>query len=158
MKELSGEAAATVGAPATRCIELLAAVDRYPEWYPDVIRSAEVLERDRAGAPTRAAADVHVAVGPVSRSFALLLDVEVKRDGVRLERVSSEPSDEEEFEVLWHVRSRRPTELHVTLRARLEVPRFLPIGDVGETVAQGFVEAARRVLEDSRPNASASSS
>jgi len=158
MKELSGRAATKLDVPPERCIALLAAIERYPDWYPDVIRRAEVLERDAAGAPTRATATVHVAIGPVARDFDLRLEVQVDAHSVRLARIPHQATDEEEFEMRWEAGHGSPTELSVTLRARLDVPRFLPLGDAGESVAQGFVEAARRVLEDSKPKASASSS
>lgn len=155
MKELSGTAAATVSAPAPRCVALLADIERYPAWHPDVIRRAEVLERDGSGAPIRARATVHVAAGPLARDFDLLLDVTVRPDGVRLVRVPHGTRDEERFEVDWEIREGASASIKVMLVARLDVPRLLPLGGVGESVAQGFVEAARRVLEDPRSDASA---
>src|ERR1022692_2749591 len=76
MKELRGTATALVPAPLTQCLALVEAVDRYPAWYPDVVRTVEVLERD----------------------------------------------------------------------ANLDVPRFLPLGGVGDSVAQGFISAASAKL------------
>jgi hypothetical protein len=158
VKELSGTAAAPVGVPVAQCIELLASLERYPEWYPDVIVRAEVLERDRAAAPTRAAATVRVSVGPLSKDFDLLLDVDVHANGLRLERIPNEPTDPERLRLEWVATRNRTTRLEVVLFACLEVPWFIPIGDYGDSLAQGFVEAARRVLEDPTPNASASNS
>lgn len=158
MKELNGGAETTVSATAPECIALLAAIDRYPDWYPDVIKHAEVAERDAAGHPTRALATVHVSAGPLVRDFDLLLAVEVRPDGVKLVRVPHHPSDEELFEVDWEVREGAPVSLRVLLLARLDVPRLLPLGSVGESVAQGFVAAAKRVLDGASPKASASSS
>ena len=37
LKEFHGEAVESVAAPADECFALLAAVDRYPLWYPDVV-------------------------------------------------------------------------------------------------------------------------
>ena len=48
--------------------------------------------------------------------------------------------------------------MRVLLTARLDVPRLVPLGNVGEAVAQGFVAAAKRVLDGSSPKAAASSS
>ena len=158
MKELSGSAETTVSATAPDCIALLAAIERYPDWYPDVIRRAEVIDRDSAGHPTRARATVHVSVGPLVRDFDLLLAVEVRPDGVRLVRVPHDPADQELFEVDWEVREGAAVSLRMLLTARFDVPRLLPIGSVGESVAQGFVAAAKRELDGSSPKAAASSS
>ena len=101
---------------------------------------------------------MHVAAGPVTRDFELLLHVSVRDDGVRLVRVPRDPSDQEQFEIDWEVREGSSATIKVLLAARLDVPRLLPLGGLGETVAQGFVEAARRVLEDPSSNSRASSS
>ena len=158
MKEMSGVAETTVAATAPECIALLVAVDRYPEWYPDVVTRAEVIDRDAAGHPTRAQATVHVSLGPLVRDFDLLLDVVARSQGVRLVRVPHESSDPERFEVDWEVSEGRDVTIRVLLAARLDVPRLLPVGGVGESLAQGFVAAAKRALERSSPNAPASSS
>jgi hypothetical protein len=137
----------------------VAAVDRYPNWNPEAIRSAEVLERDSAGRPARARVGVHVAVGPVVRDFDLLMEVALNEDHeVRLSRVRNEPSDPERFEVLWRIRAGPPSRLELELGATLDVPRLVPLGGVGDRLAQEFVDAAKRELERSSPNASASSS
>jgi ribosome-associated toxin RatA of RatAB toxin-antitoxin module len=159
MKELSASASATVAATPEACTQLLAAVDRYPDWYPDVIREAEVLERAADGTPERVRATVHVALGPIARDFRLVLLVAVEPGRrVTLSRVPHEPPDEERFELAWNVDVGPPTTLRLELAAQLEVPRFLPVGGVGAPLAQGFVDAARRALDGSSPNASASSS
>lgn len=159
MKDLHARASATVAATAHACTELLTAVDRYPAWYPDVIRDAEVVERAGDGTPSRARATVHVAVGPIARDFALTMAVAVQPDTrVTLTRIPHEPSDDERFELVWEIEGGPPTTLRLALSAYLDVPRMLPVGGVGEQLAQGFVDAARRALEGSSPNASASSS
>jgi hypothetical protein len=38
MKELDGTAMAAVPAPVEECLAVLEAVDRYPAWYPEVVR------------------------------------------------------------------------------------------------------------------------
>jgi hypothetical protein len=159
MKDLRASAAATVAAAPEACTALLAAVDRYPSWHPDVIRDAEVFERDGNGTPVRARATVHLALGPVAHDLALLLDVAVEPGRkVTLTRVPDEPSDAERFQLTWQVDPGPPTRLRVELSAHVDVPRFLPVGGVGDSLAQGFVEAASRSLAGSSPNASASSS
>ena len=67
---------------------LLEAVDGYPSWAPEVVKEAEVLERDGAGHPTQARAKLHVERGPLTRDFDLLFDVKVDPAGtVALSRV-----------------------------------------------------------------------
>jgi Polyketide cyclase / dehydrase and lipid transport len=159
MKELRASASATVAATPEACTQLLAAVDRYPIWYPDVIRDAEVLERAADGAPQRVRATIHLALGPIARDFPLVLDVAVEPGRrVTLSRVPHEPTDEERFELAWNVDGGPPTTLRLELAAQLEVPPFLPVGGIGGAVAQAFVDAASRALDDSSPNASASNS
>jgi hypothetical protein len=159
MKDLHASASATVAAAPEECTALLAAVDRYPSWHPDVIRDAEVLERDGDGVPVRARATVHLALGPVAHDLALLLAVAVESgQQVTLTRVPDEPSDPERFQLTWRIDPGPSTRLQVELSAHVDVPRFLPVGGVGDSLAQGFVEAASRELAGSSPNASASSS
>lgn len=147
MKELSGTATAAVAAPPEQCLALLAAVDRYPSWYPDVVRAVDVVERDPAGQPTRARAKLHLAQGPLAKDFDLLIAVVVQPPStVRLTRVPDDPADAERFEVNWHVDAPAHAQIRVELHANLPVPRFLPIGGIGDAVADGFVTAAARAL------------
>jgi ribosome-associated toxin RatA of RatAB toxin-antitoxin module len=159
MKALGGTGVVTVVATPQACFELVAAVDGYPRWYPEVIRSAEVVERDPAGRPSRARTLVHVSAAGLARDFNLLMD-EALEEGreVRLTRVQHEPSDPERFDVVWRIAAGPPVRLQLELAANLQVPRLVPLGGVGDRLAQGFVDAAKRALEGSSPNASASSS
>jgi Polyketide cyclase / dehydrase and lipid transport len=161
MKRLAATATTTVEAPAARAMELLSAVDRYPDWDPEQVPRTEVLQRDAAGTPTRARTTLHVALGPLTRDFELDLDVEVGQDNrILLSRRAHGPGDTERFEVEWKVEAGPPTRIRVALEAELDIPRFLPVpvDQLSQNVAQGLVEAARTELEGSRPNASASSS
>lgn len=159
MKSLGGSAATEIAATPQACFELVVAVDGYPSWYPEVIPHAEVLERDSAGRPTRARANVHVSVSGFARDFDLLMDVALQEGReVRLTRVPRDPTDPERFSVIWRIEAGPPTRLSLDLAATLSVPRLVPLGGVGDRLAQGFVDAARRTLEGSSPNASASSS
>jgi ribosome-associated toxin RatA of RatAB toxin-antitoxin module len=143
VKELSGKASSTVDATSERCMAVLADVERYPDWYPDVVRRVEVLERDATGQATKADTSLHVAYGPVTRDFNLTLDVRVQPpDVVRLVRIPHEPADEERFEVNWRVRDGAQRTIELALAAALPVPRFLPVGGIGDGLAQGFVAAA----------------
>jgi ribosome-associated toxin RatA of RatAB toxin-antitoxin module len=146
LRDLHGTAARTVTAPLPECFALLAAVEGYPDWYPDVVRQVDVLERDAAGQPRRARAQLHVAWGPVVKDFDLVLAVVVDPPSVvRLTRVSDQPSSST-FEVGWQLREDAGTRIDVDLRAALDVPRFLPLGGIGVAVAGGFVDAAARRL------------
>lgn len=128
-------------------MSLLTSVDRYPNWYPDVVKEVEVLERDDQGRPTKAHTKLHVQHGPITRDFDLTMAVEVDPAGtVKLSRIPHHGSDGEKFEVAWRVSGASPTRIAVDLAANLDVPRFLPLGGIGDSIAQGFVSAATRQL------------
>jgi ribosome-associated toxin RatA of RatAB toxin-antitoxin module len=147
MKQLNGHASGTVAAPIERCFDLLVNVDRYPSWYPDVVKSVEVLERDSYGRPTKARAKLHVAYGPVTRDFDLIMNVQADPYGaVTLTRIPHEPTDAEKFQVAWKLREGSETRIDLDLTADLPVPRFLPVGGIGDGLAQGFVTSAVRAL------------
>lgn len=144
MKDLSGNASATVAAPLASCLALVESVEGYPSWHPDVVRAVDVLERDASGTATTVHTELHLSQGPLSRDFDLVMAVDVQRpSAVRLTRIANDPNDDERFEVVWSLAERR---IALDLKARLAVPRFLPIGGIGDAVAQGFVTAAVRAL------------
>jgi ribosome-associated toxin RatA of RatAB toxin-antitoxin module len=150
VKELRGTAAVEVAATPAQCMALLEAVDRYPEWYPEVVQKVEVTERDAGGRPSKANARLHVVAGPVTRDFDLQMAVVSEPPGtIKLARISHGPSDQERFEVVWRVTEAVRTRIDVALDASLSVPRFLPLGGIGDGLAQGFVGAAARALERS---------
>lgn len=143
MKDLRGAASALVPAPLAQCLALVEAVDEYPRWYPEVVRSVEVLERDASGVPTRAQTKLHVSAGPMTKDFDLLMAVTVEQPAtVKLAKVGGAAR----FDVIWRLTEGESTRLAIELDASLDVPRFLPLGDVGNTVAQGFVAAATAEL------------
>jgi hypothetical protein len=147
VKELTGSARASVAASPEACLAFLAAVDRYPTWYPEVVRAVDVVERAPSGQPTRAQTKLHLAQGPLTKDFDLLMAVSVEPPGtVRLTRIAHGSSDAERFEVTWHIDAAAHTEISLDLRANLSVPRLLPIGGIGDSVANGFVSAAARDL------------
>jgi hypothetical protein len=128
-------------------MSLLEAVDQYPSWHPDVVKSVEVLERNDQGRPAKARAKLHVERGPLTRDFDLLMNVQVDPAGmVKLSRIPHGGADAERFDVIWRLRGAGPTQIRLDLAASLSVPRFLPLGDVGESMAAGFVNAAIRQL------------
>jgi hypothetical protein len=154
MKELRGTATALPGASRSECIGFLAAVERYPSWYPEVVRSIDVLERDAGGNPSKVHAVLHLARGPLVRDFELVLAVDVAQpDAVALSRIANDASDRERFEVRWRVLSDGDSStdlLLLELEASLSVPRLLPLGGVGDAIAGGFVTAANRALREGR--------
>jgi hypothetical protein len=148
MKELTGSASAATAASPDEAVALLEAIDRYPDWTPEVVTEAEVLERDGAGHPTRARAKLHVERGPLTRDFDLLFDVNVDPGGtVALTRVPKQGSDNERFDVTWRVSGGgQSTQIALELLANLDVPRFIPLGGVGDLMAGDLVSAAKRAL------------
>jgi len=149
VKELHGDADAGVGASAEECLSALAAVERYPTWYPDVVKSVEVLETGSDGVAIRAQVKLFVSVGPVKKDFNVLMDVSVVApDRVKLSRVPHDDSDDHRFDVAWEVEDQGESRrIALALDASLEVPRFLPLGSIGDDLAAGFVSAVARELE-----------
>jgi hypothetical protein len=148
VKQLHGTATGAVAAPIEECLALLVAVDRYPSWYPEVVQEVEVLEASSDGRPTKARTTLHVSQGPIVKDFNLLLAVSVERPAiVKLARIPKGPSDQQRFEVTWRLEDRGSTSIWLGLDASLPVPRFIPIGSVGNAIAQGFVRAATRALD-----------
>ena len=148
LKELTGTATRTTAASPEACFALLRAVDRYPDWYPEVIKQVDVLERSADGQPSRVRAKLHLSWGPVVRDFDLVLAVVGEPlTIVRLAREKDRPSAST-FEVTWHVRTDGATQIALELRADLDVPRFLPLAGIGDAVAGGFVDAAARRLDE----------
>jgi hypothetical protein len=147
MKELRGSATGVTTAPVDECVRFFRAVDRYPTWHPEVVRKVEVLERDAEAEPTRARAVLHVAVGPLVKDFNLVLAVAVADPRtVKLTRVPNHPGDDERFDVTWRLEDGPRTTIRLEVVASLSVPRFLPVGGIGDGLAQGFVSAATKAL------------
>ena len=124
------------------------AVDRYPDWHPEVVRKVEVLERDGEGEPVRARAVLHVAVGPLVKDFNLVLAVGLPdAQTVKLTRIPNHPGDDERFDVTWRLREEGAgTRIRLEVQASLSVPRFVPVGTIGDGLADGFVSSATRAL------------
>jgi ribosome-associated toxin RatA of RatAB toxin-antitoxin module len=146
MAELRGTAADVVAAPLAECFALVEAVDRYPSWHPEVVREVEVLERDAEGRPHRVRTKLHVARGPLVKDFELVMAVVAEPPEIlKLTRVSDRPSDQS-FDVAWRLREGAGTRMTVDLSANLNVPRFLPLGGIGNSMAEGFIRAAKDAL------------
>jgi ribosome-associated toxin RatA of RatAB toxin-antitoxin module len=149
VKRLDGKAAVEVGSSPAECLALVKAVERYPTWYPEVVRRVEVTERNPGGEASQAHATLHVAYGPLVKDFELLLAIEHEPAAVRLARIPHDRSDSEEFLVIWRINDGPRTRIELELDANLSVPRLLPVGAIGDGLAQGFVAAAARALEGS---------
>jgi hypothetical protein len=150
MKDLHGEASRTVGVSPERCLDLLADLEGYPRWYPDVVRRVDVQERNGALA-TRARVLLHAHIGPMNRDLELTLAVTRRTYGVLLQRVPHERTDSERFEVSWRAVAdgQSGTRLQLALDASLPVPRMLPTHGLADGLAAGFVDAAVRELSRS---------
>lgn len=147
MKRLNGTADAAVHASPSACMALLEAVDRYPEWYPEVVRKVTVLVRDEGELPSKVEARLHVSRGPLSKDLELMLAVSSDEPlAVRLTRLPYDPADQEQFELVWRIEASSETRIGLTLAANLDLPRALPLGGVGEAMAEGFLAAAQRAL------------
>ena len=137
-----------VRAPIERCFALVDAVERYPDWYPEVVREVSVVERDGEGHPSKAHTKLHVARGPLVKDFDLLMNVAAERPAaVTLTRIRHGPSDQEQFEVRWRLGEEAAgTSVRLDVEATLSVPRLVPVGGIGDAVAEGFVAAALKEL------------
>jgi ribosome-associated toxin RatA of RatAB toxin-antitoxin module len=139
-----------VVAPLEACFALLAAVDRYPQWCPDVVRYVEVLERDAGGQPRRVRMMIRVSRGTLVKEFQLLLAVTVEPPrSVTLTRVTDHPTNQE-FTAVWLLRADSGTRIALRLDAQLRVPALIPAGGIPDEIATGFVAAASRALAGSR--------
>ncbi len=149
MKNLYAIADGTTSASLERCFELLAAIEDYPRWYPSGIVSAESLAHDDAGLPTRARAILFLGHGPLVKQFPLDLSVITRHlDSVELHRLPEHPRDDETLSVAWKLSGDgRVRRIEVEMRARLAVPRFLPVGGMADSLARGFLEAAIGALD-----------
>jgi hypothetical protein len=146
MKDLHGRASTGVAAPLERCRALLEAVDSYPMWYPEAVRDVEVLERDARGRATRARAKLHLARGPLVKDFDLVLAVVVEPPAtIRLTRVADAGGSR--FGVTWRLREDGGTHIDLELTATISVPRLVPLGGIGDAIAEGFIGAATRALD-----------
>ena len=148
MKHLQGAAEAVVDVPVEDCLTLLAALDAYPDWYPEVVSEVEVLEYGDDGLPLKAKTKLHLSYGPVSRDLDLLLAVRVHRpDLVQLTHVPRGQSSGASFDATWRLEEHAGTHLELELDATMPVPRLVPLGGVGDAFAAGFMQAAVERLE-----------
>jgi Polyketide cyclase / dehydrase and lipid transport len=141
-REFHGEATEDVPAPLEECFALLAAVDGYSDWCPDIIRHVDVLERSAGGQPSRVRLTMHIARGPIVQEFNLFLAVAAEPPRiVKLTRVTDHPTNQE-FNATWLLRPDNSSRITLQLDAKLRVPWYIRAGGVGDAIAKGFVEAA----------------
>jgi hypothetical protein len=144
MKHLRASARMPVPVSAAGSLALLRELERYPEWYPEGVRSVVVLERSDSGVPRRVRALLRLAQGPLQRDFEVVMVVSEPAPGTLvLEREPHGPSDLERFAVAWRAEE---GSLALALEAELAVPRLLPLGGAAEALAEGFLAAAARAL------------
>ena len=147
MKELSGAAGADVAAAPEQAYAVLADVERYREWYPDVIRRVTVLEREDGGAASLADVTLSAPGLPIGDLHTRLRVDRRPPRGVGLIRVPYEPDDHEQLSVVWAIEpSAGGSRLGLRIDAVLPVPRLVPLGGVGDRMAAGFVRAAVRAI------------
>jgi len=148
VKELQGRASAELDVPVKDCFKLLAEVERYPDWF-EVVHAVEVLEAERNGTPGLARVELYVPQSPFGTQFELFMAVRTERGGtVTLTRVPDGASDPDRLELIWRMQGRRSTQLEFEFDVAASfVPGFVPVGGVGEAVAEAAIEAARAALE-----------
>lgn len=148
MKELQGRARAELDVPPDDCFALLAAVERYPDWF-DVISRVEILEDELDGTPGLARAELHVPQSPFGQHFELFVAVQTEAPvAVTLTRVPDGPADQDRLELIWRMEGDGSTWLEFEFDAAASfVPGFFPVGDAGEAIARGAIEAARTALK-----------
>jgi ribosome-associated toxin RatA of RatAB toxin-antitoxin module len=146
LKEFHGTATRVVAAPLEDCLSLLRAVDAYPTWFPEMVRDVEVLQRDASNEPTTARTKLHLARGPLVHDFDLIMAIAVEPPGtVKLSRVTSDRSSSR-FDVTWTLQAAESTRIELNLSATLPVSGLVPVGDIGNAIAEQFVAAASRAL------------
>jgi ribosome-associated toxin RatA of RatAB toxin-antitoxin module len=145
-RDFHGEAAQVADASLEECFALVAAVDRYPEWCPDIVRDVEVLDRGASSQPSRVRMRMHIARGMIVREFNLFLAVMAQPpETVKLTRVTDHPTNQE-FTATWQLRPAASTRVALELDAKLRVPWYVHSRGIGDTVANGFVSAACQAL------------
>ncbi len=145
MREISATATGTAPASIDTVFSQLRDVERYPEWYPAGAKSVGVVERDTDGLPVVVDAVLAAVAGPLRKNFNVRLAVETQAPTrVALVRIADDRGDHEALTISWTLRELGPmvTEVKVDMVAHLDVPPFLPVGQVAQEAAGGFLAAA----------------
>jgi ribosome-associated toxin RatA of RatAB toxin-antitoxin module len=147
MKDLSASASGRTHAPVEAAFTLLSDFESYPQWFPEGVRSIQVLERAPEGHATRLQVRLHTSSGPVQRDFDMQMTTALRHlELVELRRVPNENRDREEMTVSWRLTNGPQTLVAVDLRARLDLPGFMPVGGLAQGMADRFLGAALRRL------------
>jgi len=157
MKSFDGRATTAVPSGPDECFALVAAVGDYPSWNPDLVRCADVLERDAEGRPTLVRMQIHVAESPFGKDFDLPLAVRYQPlSSVSLTRMTTGSSDRTELSLRWELAPAGGTRIDLAFHAATPlVPSFLPLPNVGDQFAQRLIDGATRALSSPRSQASA---
>ena len=143
MRRLSVHAHAASYASASSLAQLLVAVDRYPSWHGDVVRKVVVRTRDEAGRPETVDVTLRVGIGPVHHDLELTLAIcATLPTRITLTRLPNEAGDPETFVAAWRLDEDPRTTISLEVEAEVDVPRLVPLGGIGDRLAQGFVDAA----------------
>ncbi|HWD64689.1 MAG TPA: SRPBCC family protein [Solirubrobacteraceae bacterium] len=147
MKDLAASASGRTHASVDDAYGLLSDFESYPDWFPEGVKSIQVLERYPDGHASRLQARLHTSSGPVQRDFDMEMTTTLRAtELVELKRVAHEKRDREEMVVSWRLNSGPQTLVAVDLRAKLDLPGFLPVGGLAQGMADRFLQAALRRL------------
>jgi ribosome-associated toxin RatA of RatAB toxin-antitoxin module len=155
VKSFDGRASSIVPAGPERCFALVATIDGYPSWNPDLVRRADVLERDSENRPMTVHISIHVAESPFGKDFDLRMAVTFEPlRSVSLTRIASGSSDRTELSLQWDLAPADGTRIDLAFHARTPlVPSFVPLPDVGGEIAQRLLDGATRALTRRPPSA-----
>jgi ribosome-associated toxin RatA of RatAB toxin-antitoxin module len=145
VREISATATGVAEASIDKVFSQLRDVEHYPQWYPVGAKSVDVLERDADGLALSVDAVLAAVAGPLRKNFDVRLAVETTvPTRVALVRIADDRGDHESLTISWTLRELGPqqTELTVEMVAHLDVPPFLPVGQVAQEAAGGFLAAA----------------
>jgi uncharacterized membrane protein len=126
---------ATVDAPASRCMEVLADVSGYPAWS-SLIESADVLEGNR----------VRLRASVLGVGFEMHCELEMGESAAVLRRLPNDRADEERLEATWTVAPPEVT-LHVVAALDAPGPARLLRGRVERRLADDLLADFTRRLE-----------
>jgi ribosome-associated toxin RatA of RatAB toxin-antitoxin module len=143
LKALQGRASAEIAVPAEDCFALLASIDRYPAWF-EVVRDAEILEREPDGRPRLARVELHVPQSPFGTDFKLLVLIEGDRpETMQFTKLPVDAADEDRLELIWRLRENGITEIEFEFDAAVSfVPGYIPVGGAGDLIAEAILDAA----------------
>jgi ribosome-associated toxin RatA of RatAB toxin-antitoxin module len=143
VKELHGSASGEIALPVEDCFALLASIDRYPAWF-EIVRAAEVLERESDGRPRLARVELHVPQSPFGTDFELLVLIDGELpEAMQFTKLPADAADQDRLELIWRLRENGNTEIEFEFDAAVSfVPGYLPVGGAGDLIAEAILDAA----------------